>query len=158
MTRTARNWVIGIGVAVLGLWLVKYVSEIEMRRLDREVDRLCAIDGRSVIYETVRLPISRFNEYGQPMVPQGGKDDTGFGYFIQLETHVLFSAGPEPAARLTQDVFQIIRTADRRVLAEHINYNRSGGQWLAGMPGIGSGRNCPQPAPADLRQRVFLKE
>lgn len=65
------------------LWLVKYVSESEMRLLDKEVDRLCAIDGRSVIYETVKLPASKFNSCEQPRAPQSDKDDTGFGYYIQ---------------------------------------------------------------------------
>ena len=83
MSKTLRNSVLWIGVVVGALWLVKYFSETEMRRLDKEVDRLCAIDGRSVIYEAVKLPANKFNSHGQPMVPQNDKDDTGFGYYIQ---------------------------------------------------------------------------
>jgi hypothetical protein len=37
----------------------------EKDRLDREVKRLCAIDGGITVYETVKLPAERFDGYGQ---------------------------------------------------------------------------------------------
>ena len=37
----------------------------EKERLDREVKRLCAIDGGIKVYETVKLPAERFDQYGQ---------------------------------------------------------------------------------------------
>ena len=41
----------------------------EKARLDREVKRLCAIDGGITVYETVKLPAERFDGYGQIRVP-----------------------------------------------------------------------------------------
>jgi hypothetical protein len=120
------------------------------------VDRLCAIDGRSVICETVKLPASNFNEYGQPLVPQSKLDERGFGYFVQSEESVLAGVGQKPRATLTKSTMRVIRTADGKVLAEHVNYNRSGG-WLEGVPGVGQGKNCPGPVPADFQQRVFTR-
>jgi hypothetical protein len=158
MTKTLRNGLIATGVLVLGVWLVKYFSETEMRRLDKEVDRLCAIDGRSVIYETVKLPASKFNSYGQPMVPDNNTDDTGFGYFIQFDERTLAGPGQAPGARLLRTQLQVIRTADRKVIAEHIYYTRGGGYWLEGVPGVGHGKACPGPVPMDFEKRIFIKE
>ena len=51
--------------------LLLFVSSIvyatffsEKARLDREVDRLCAIDGGIRVYETVQLPSDKFNKWG----------------------------------------------------------------------------------------------
>lgn len=158
MPKTWINWTIAVGGVFCTLWLIKYVSETEMRRLDKEVDRLCAIDGRSVIYETVTLPANKFDSYGQPMVPDNNKDDTGFGYFIQFDERTLAGAGQAPGARLLRSQMQVIRTTDRKVVAEHIDYTRGGGYWLEGIPGVGEGKVCPGSIPMDFRQRVFLKE
>jgi hypothetical protein len=157
MSKTLRNSVLWIGVVVSVLWLVKYFSETEMRRLDKEVDRLCAIDGGMRIFETVSLPANKFNEYGRPLVP-GGKDDTGFGYFVRGETKTLSGPGQAPGARLVRDLTQVVRTDDAKVIAERVIYVRGGGYWLEGVPGIGRGKNCPDPEPLDLRARVFIKE
>lgn len=158
MNKAGRYGLVGAAVVIGALWLIKYVSESEMRRLDKEVDRLCAIDGRSVIYETAKIPASMFNEHGQPLVPQRRLDDKGFGYFMQSEETVLAGAGQKPRATLTRSTTRVIRTTDGKVLAEHVNYNRSGGYWLEGVPGIGRGKNCPGPVPSDFQQRVFAKE
>jgi hypothetical protein len=158
MTKSSRNWLLGIGTVVLLVWLTKYFSEAEMRRLDKEVDRLCAIDGGVRIYETVRLPASKFHELGQPLVPQGGKDDTGFGYYKRLQTITLEGPGQAPGAQLIRNQSQVIRTGDGKVIAEVVWYTRSGGYWLEGLPGVGHGRNCPGPYPADFERRVFIKE
>ncbi|UJP03539.1 MAG: hypothetical protein LZF85_03550 [Nitrosomonas sp.] len=37
----------------------------EKARLDREVDRLCAIDGGIKVYETVVLPADKFDKSGR---------------------------------------------------------------------------------------------
>jgi hypothetical protein len=52
----------------------------------------------------------------------------------------------------------VIRTGDGKVIAEVVWYTRSGGYWLEGLPGVGHGRNCPGPYPADFERRVFIKE
>jgi hypothetical protein len=158
MSKVERNWLIGIVAVVGALWLVKYVSEAEMRRLDKEVDRLCAIDGRSVIHETVRLPAGKFDDFGQPLVPQRRIDEQGFGYYMQGEERMLSEPCPTPCARLFRFQLQAVRTADGKVLAEHVSYNRGGGYWLEGMPGVGRGKICPGPVPGDFEKQIFIKE
>jgi hypothetical protein len=156
MNTTRRKWLIGVcAVLAIGGW--KYASESEMRRLDKEVDRLCAIDGRSVIYETVKMPADRFNEHGQSKVPYG-KDEIGFGYYYKLSSESLAGPGQAPGARLMRDHYRVVRVIDSKVIAEHILYARSGGQWLEGVPGVGRGKLCPGPVPMNFNEQVFAKE
>jgi hypothetical protein len=158
MNKVARYWLIGIVVVVTGIWLTKYVSETEMRRLDKEVDRLCAIDGRSVVYETVKLPAGRFQMNGRAPIPPNGRDDVGFGYYVKSESKTLAGPGQAPGAQLLQRVHQVVRASDGKIIAEHLYYTRSGGNWLEGVPGIGDGRSCPGPYPMDFLEQIFTKE
>jgi hypothetical protein len=158
MSKTLRSPLLWIGVVVGALWLVKYFSETEMRRLDKEVDRLCAIDGRSVIYETVKLPADKFHASGRVLIPTSGKDDTNFGYYVSLETTNLAGPGQAPGARLLRTVYRVVRSADNKVMAEHLFYTRSGGNWLEGAPGGANGKSCPGVVPSRFRERVFIKE
>ena len=157
MNRTLRTCAIAIGAVIGALWLVKYFSETEMRRLDKEVDRLCAIDGGMRIFETVTLPATKFSDSGRPLVPNG-QDTIGFGYFVRGEVKTLSGPGQAPGARLIRDVTQVVRTSDNKVIAERVIYVRGGGYWLEGVPGIGRGKNCPDPDSLDVRSRVFIKE
>jgi len=157
MNATLRKWLLGTAAAVLAIWTWKYVSESELRRLNKEVDRLCAIDGRSVIYETVKLPADRFDKNGRSLVPYG-KDDLGFGYYDVLSTERLAGPRQAPGAMLYRDHYRIVRVGDSKVIAEHILYARSGGEWLEGVPGIGGGKLCPGEIPAKFKEQVFVKE
>lgn len=157
MSKALRYGAIALGVAIGTLWLVKYFSETEMRRLDKEVERLCAIDGGMRILETVKLPATMFDEYGRPLVPSG-QDDTGFGYFVRGATKTLAGPGQAPGARLIRDITQVVRSKDDKVIAERVIYVRGGGYWLEGVPGIGRGKNCPDPDSMDIRAEVFKKE
>jgi hypothetical protein len=153
-----RKWAIAAGVICGAVWLVKYFSETELRRLDQEVDRLCAIDGRSVVYETVNLPADKFDANGRVLIPTSGKDDTNFGYYVSLEQTTLSGPGQAPGAQLLRTDYRIVRSADKKVMAEHIFYTRSGGNWLEGTPGGTDGKSCPGVVPSRFRERVFIKE
>ena len=157
MSKALRNCAITVGDVIGALWLVKYFSETEMRRLDKEVDRLCAIDGGMRIFETVTLPAAKFSQSGRPLLPSG-QDDAGFGYFVRGEAKTLSGPGQAPGARLIRDMTQVVRSKDDRVIAERVIYVRSGGYWLEGVPGIGQGKNCPDPESLDVRAKVFSKE
>ncbi len=158
MSRALRNLAIAV-VGVFGaLWLVKYFSETEMRRLDKEVDRLCAIDGRSVVYETVNLPADKFDANGRVLLPQGALYERNFGYYASFEQKTLAGPGQAPGARLLRSVYRIVRSADKKVMAEHLFYTRGGGNWLEGAPGGDDGKSCPGVVPVGFEERVFIKE
>lgn len=158
MSKAWRYRVIAVGIAIGGLWLVKYFSETEMRRLDKEVDRLCAIDGRSVVYETVKLPANKFDANGRVLLPQGALLDTNFGYYAEMEQKTLAGPGQAPGARLLRSVYRVVRSADKKVMAEHLFYTRGGGNWLEGVPGGDDGKSCPGAVPLGFEERVFIKE
>lgn len=50
---------------LLGSSIVYVTFFSEKARLDKEVDRLCAIDGGIKVYETVLLPPDKFNQWGE---------------------------------------------------------------------------------------------
>ncbi len=147
-------------VAVLvGIMLSSALAGCERAKtkLDREVDRLCAIDGGVHIYETVKLPKENFGPDGE-VFPQyrhlfmsGGH--LGPIYMSISETKRLVDGNPA----LQRDRVAIARRADGKVLGEFIDYKRSGGD-LPG-PWEPSRKSCPQSDQSGaLYTRIFIKE
>ena len=130
----------------------------EKDRLDAEARRLCSIDGGIKVFETVTLPPEKFNQYGQPLIPNG-KDDKGYGYFSKGDQeHIAgqISQLSGDGAGLKKHTSQIVRTADGKVMGESIVYGRHGGGLLDGYL-HGSGFRCPDVGPWELENKVFMK-
>lgn len=157
MSPKTRHWMLVLFLLFSTVWLWKFVSESDMRRLDKEVDRLCAVDGRIVVYETIKLPADKFTDGGRSLVPFG-KDEIGFGYYYKSTTTALAGPGQAPGARLLRMHYQVLRSNDSKVMAEAIIYTRGGGYWLEGFPGIGHGKNCPGVIPLNFKEQVFIKD
>jgi hypothetical protein len=124
-------------------------------RLDREVDRLCSIDGGVKIYEIVPLSKENFGPFGE-VFPQYSKDVASGGalgplYVWTLKREVIISGNPS----LTRSENSIVRRSDGKLLGRHINYERGGGD----MPGpwAPSSHSCSDRAVA-LAQLVFVRE
>lgn len=159
LMRTKGRKVLLVSVLIVSGWLAKYLSESEMRRLDKEVDRLCAVDGGVMIYETVRLPAESFHKEGKPLLPYG-RDDTGFGYFMKgFEQLVAGTPDHLQGASLKRWEMRVIRASDGKLIARSVWYNRSGGDWLRQFFMVGRGKEC---ANADefnsFTKQVFLQE
>ncbi len=135
---------------VLPLVYINFFSE--KARLDREVNRLCAIDGGMKVYETVKLPTEKYRRYTQSRttVPfQELKEDDE--YYSVWNTSKLKDGDPD----LSRDHYQIIRRSDSRVLGEVTRYLRRGGD-LPG-PWHSSSYACPEKATVSfLVQRILL--
>jgi len=117
----------------------------EKDRLDAEARRLCAIDGGIKVFETVTLPAEKFNQYGQPLIPNG-RDDKGFGYYLRGDQQHIAGQMSQLAgdgAGLKKHTSQIIRTADGKLMGESIVYRRHGGSWWDGIM-EGDGFTCPE--------------
>ncbi len=125
-------------------------SQIEA---DAEVRRLCAIDGGVKVYETVKLPADRFDQYGNVGIPNRRYAQPTDEYFYELETEYLRSGDPT----LVRHVGRIFRRSDNKVLGESIRYGRGGGD-LPG-PWHSSSFSCPgiSPATDKLESSVFQK-
>jgi len=125
--------------------------------LDAEVKRLCAIDGGIKVYEMVKLPSDRFNEYGQINFyhPTRGESTLGSEYIFKQETYYYRQGSPE----MSRSHYEIIRRTDKKLLGELIRYGRGGGD-LSG-PWHDSSFSCPDPKEGALNtllKSIFVKQ
>jgi hypothetical protein len=123
--------------------------------LDDEVRRLCAIDGGVKVYETVKLPAERFNQWGQVNFykPTQGENALGPEYIFRSVTKYYKQGNPE----MSRSHYLIYRHSDEKLLGEAISYGRGGGD-LPG-PWHGSSYSCPdiiKAGPNALLQAVFV--
>lgn len=148
----------GPALLLIAAAMVLSACTSEKDRLDAEARRLCAIDGGIKVFETVTLPPEKFNQFGQPLIPNG-KDDKEFGYFSKGDQqHIAgqISQLSGDGAGLKKHTSQIIRTTDGKVMGESIVYGRHGGGLLDGYL-HGSGFRCPDVGPWELENKVFMK-
>lgn len=137
----------------------------EKARLDREVDRLCAIDGGIRVYKTVTLPPDMFNDRGEVIFYQPDQkieESLGPKYIFKWDVHY-YKKG-DPAANGPQETvmkrthIKIIRKADIKLLGEFVLYSRGGGD-LPG-PWVPSSYQCPSVIEANstiLIKKIFIK-
>lgn len=120
--------------------------------LDDEVLRLCAIDGGIKVYETVKLPVDKFNQWGQVdfRVPLKRNEKPDSEYFYEWQTDYYQKGNPA----LYRNHFRLFRAYDNTLLGEAIGYVRQGGD--AYGPWHDSSFDCPSDAGiTNLKQRVF---
>ncbi|KAB2875821.1 MAG: hypothetical protein F9K36_04305 [Burkholderiaceae bacterium] len=126
-------------------------------RLDREVDRLCALDGGVRVFEVVRLPKENFGPNGE-LFPQyrhlySTRGHLGPDYVAILENKLLIDGDPA----LQRVRVAVVRKSDGRILGEFVDYKRSGGD-LPG-PWEPSRKSCSSSVESGrFYQRLFLKE
>ena len=122
-------------------------------QLDDEVRRLCAIDGGIKVYETVKLPADRFDEYGQVRIPTKKSAKPEDKHYYEYSTSFLLKGNPE----MVQHHFKLYRQLNKRLLGEAIFYSRRGGD----IPGswLGTAFLCPVKTDiTDLKKQVFIKK
>ncbi|MGV8712173.1 MAG: hypothetical protein ACWA6R_06445 [Nitrosomonas sp.] len=150
-------------IVALSIVYMNFFSE--KARWDREVDRLCAIDGGIRVYETVRLPSEKFNKSGEINFyrPTQKENTLGTDYIYQwnihdyVEGHPAVNGAQEIAVR--RDHIIITRKSDLKLLGEFVKYHRAGGD----VPGpwMPSSYHCPEKLKANesiLLDQIFLKE
>ena len=141
--------------ALLMAWWLFYPSERD--RLDAEAKRLCAIDGGVRVYETVKLPPEKFDQYGRLSVPSN-EDKVGFGYYRKYEYWLLQGPiDPSYGPNLTKHKVSILRSNDKKIMGEDIYFQRAGGCPLEGYV-QGCGFQCPSSDDQDLEAFIFSKE
>lgn len=117
---------------------------------DAQVSRLCAKDGGVKVYETVKLPAERFDRWGNVQIPPKDMAKLGDEYYYQMEVRYSRQGDPE----MYRLAFQIVRSADGKLLGEATSYGRRGGD-LPG-PWHPSAFGCPGGADiTDLKKQVF---
>ncbi|MHB1619266.1 MAG: hypothetical protein ACYCTY_04675 [Sulfuricella sp.] len=121
--------------------------------LDHQVRELCAKDGGVKVYETVKLPPEKFNQWGQPNFyrPDQGENALGAEYVFKQETYYYKQGNPDLFRLYTQ----VFRHLDGKLLGESVFYKRGGG----GLPGPWHGTSfmCPElSVKADVLRQIFV--
>jgi len=127
----------------------------EKARLDQQVKELCAKDGGVKVYETVKLPADKFNQWGQVNFyhPTQGENALGSEYVFRADIHYFKKEPPT----FIRHHYQVIRRSDGKVLGETVSYGRGGGD-LPG-PWHPSSYTCPEVSlagPNALLKAVFV--
>ena len=123
---------------------------------DAEVRRLCAIDGGVKVYETVKLPADKFNQWGQVNFykPDQGESALGSEYLFRSEEKVYRTGNPT----FVRYHHEVIRRIDNKKLGETTSYGRGGGD-LSG-PWEQSNFHCPPTSDSSeiaLFKRIFIQ-
>lgn len=132
--------------------------------LDAEVKRLCAIDGGVKVYETVKLPPEKFNQWGQINFykPTQGENALGPEYIYKWDIHYYKKGDPAlngaQETSMRRDHIQIFRQSNMKLMGEFVTYHRAGGD-LPG-PWMPSSHRCPDILEANeviLMSKIFIK-
>lgn len=143
--------VVAVSVAMfLGLL---WIAAGEKWWLDYQVRELCAKDGGIKVYETVKLPPEKFNQWGQPNFyrPNQGENALGTGYKLKTEIKYIKTGNPS----LRRYHIQVFKR-DGFLLAESIGYDRGGGD-LPG-PWQPSGYSCPPQHGEIVIDKLFIQD
>lgn len=128
--------------------------------LDAEVDRLCAVDGGMRVYETIKLPPDKFNQWGQVnfYLPTQRENALGQEFLFKEERRWLKTGDSATSeATLLRTYFSVTRKVDNRLLGESVSYGRGGGD-IPG-PWHPSSYRCPKPGEAGdvaLLMKIFV--
>ena len=123
----------------------------ERMRLDREVDRLCAIDGGVKVFETVEVPLPVYEDF---LRDPGRRVEVIFGPDYQMTSSEEFIVDGNPS--LSRMEFQIVRQSDKKVLGTSTSYGRRGGDFIG--PSAPSSYSCPAIGRGSVVDRVFILE
>lgn len=157
-TRTKRL-LLPIGIAI---FLIAYFGPSSYRKaqMDKEVDRLCAVDGGIRIYEHISLPLRAFNQWGDPDIIERPSPDGKSSYTLSNLSTEIVKGGTHGRGEPTLNRFhyQVIRLSDRKILGESVSYGRFGGDPQGPFhPSSYSG--CIEIwNDKELLRKVFLKE
>jgi hypothetical protein len=150
-TALMRGMGIVAGLAILATpWLI---SSGVKAHYDRQVRELCAEDGGVRVYETVRLPAERFDEFGDFRIPIKANVQVLDPYYYEWRIQYYRKGKPS----IERDHFLVFRKADGKLLGEAVSYARLGGD-LPGPWEGGTSFRCPENSgnPA-LHKRVFIQ-
>lgn len=150
---------IGKGMVVTGsllcfLGLFWLLGGGEKGQLDRQVRELCAKDGGVKVYETVKLPADKFNQWGQPNFYKPDQGENALGPDYRVETNIEYIRSGNPSLR--RYLVRVIRRRDAFVLGKSIGYDRGGGD-LPG-PWAESSFSCPEHHGEIVIDNIFVAD
>lgn len=146
-----------LGLIFLLLPLVTSCDTPSKADLDSEVKRLCAIDGGIKVYETVKLPVEKFNQFGEVIIPSKQDTKPTDEFYYEWDVSQLKQGKPENGeADLARSHFKLYRIIDRKLIGESVAYTRRGGD-ISG-PWHPSHFTCPLDSGLSVLQKsVFIR-
>jgi hypothetical protein len=149
------GWALAAVVAVPTAWVGMRL--FNTWSLDRELERLCAMDGGVHILEFVQLPNEQFDHEGVPFsgyrhLFASGKY-LGPDYQVERGVRVLVAGDP----RLQRTETRVVRIRDGKLLANWVQYARVGGGLP--LPSPPTAKSCSTGPEADrFPYNVFIKQ
>lgn len=146
------NKILALAVGLTILSVPALVSNGVKAHYDRQVRELCEKDGGVRVYETVTLPLDKFNEWGQVNFYKPTQGDNALGEEYLLKTNIQYIRGGNPSLRRYH--VQVVRRRQGLLLGESIGYDRGGGD-LPG-PWQPSSYSCPVHHGEAVIDRIFI--
>jgi len=144
---------IAIGAILLLWWGVPAARKAYY---DARVRELCAQDGGIKVYEQVKLPADRFDQWGGVRIPFASKANPSDEFVMNWDKEYYKKTNSISGLELWRERFSIIRRMDSVVLGEAISYARRGGDPI--QPWESSSFGCPKSAgDQDLIRKVFIQ-
>lgn len=153
----------GVLTLVMGLpFILLGINRTLVWQADREVDRLCALDGGVHVYETVTLGPENFGPDGTvfPQYQLEAARNPGRGlrygpdYAVVSKDSVVRSGTSILVPGIRRFATQYVRQADGKLLAERVRYSRGGGD-LPG-PWTGTSHSCSSSLYPTSTDRVIF--
>ena len=150
-----RHWLtIAIGAIFLLWWGVPTARKAYY---DARVRELCAQDGGIKVYEQVKLPADRFDQWGGVRIPFASDAKPSDEFVMHWDKEYYKKTKSISGLELWRDRFSIIRRMDSAVLGEAISYARRGGDPI--QPWESSWYTCSEELGEQaLIRRVFIRE
>ena len=136
-------------LAIIVLPLLSACATPSQILADSKVRQLCEKDGGITVYETVKLPADRYDQYIRDIKSKNYIRPTD-EYYLDGESITL----KQGYTRIIRNKYQIIRVRDGKVMGESVRYSRSGGD-IPG-PWHGTSYGCPS-LPSTLESSIFIK-
>lgn len=150
-------------IALAALFMLQGCERAKTK-LDREVDRLCAIDGGVRVYESVKLPKENFGVEGIPSgqfkqgISRSGNSKWSSIYRSETSVDLLHESRQieliRTHATLKKFRLYVFRLSDGKLLGETITYVRGGGDFFG--PWADSSYECPKRL-IDPVDAIFVK-
>lgn len=159
MSFISKHWGKLVFLVFLLVWLG--LPAFNKWRADKLVDELCAKDAGIKVYETVKLPKERFNEWGQFYVPDIRFMKATDEYYTE-HVNIYYKDGmpimdnshKDESLDVWQSHYKLYRKVDYKLLGESIGYSRRGGDPIG--PWHMSSYTCPDNfGNTALSQQIF---
>lgn len=153
------KFVLMLPVTFIGLLVVTLIFTVLNKAFwDARVRYLCANEGGVTVYETVDLSAPEYASipidiYGTPFIPSEDARGINDPFYVVSSSDLQQKTG---GIEILKNVFDIVRSSDRKSLGTAVSYVRRGGDLVTfGSPGTGFSCSNIQGFGLDLHGQIF---